>query len=142
MMDFKINEELPKRFNDTDYFDESNYRIFKLAQLIANNLTEEEYHELAHQLYTVDDTTVDGHLFHELTGGDFKRDDGYLHVKPTNTDEWDTHSYAKELAVMYSLKYGIFWKTIARLDDINFEKLGGYGPEFYNMKPDGSPLKP
>lgn len=48
----------------------------------------------------------------------------------------------KELAVMYSLKYGIFWKTISRLDDINFDKLGGYGPEFYNMKPDGSPLKP
>lgn len=90
MMDFKINEQLPKRFNDTDYFDDSNYRIFKLAQLIANNLTEEEYHELCHQLYTVDDTTVDGHLFHDLTDGSFRRDDGYLHVKPH--DGWDAHS--------------------------------------------------
>ena len=95
---------------------------------------------MCHQLYTVDDTTVDGHLFHDLTDGSFRRDDGYLHVKPH--DGWDAHSYAKELAVMYSLKYGIFWKTISRLDDINFDKLGGYGPEFYNMKPDGSPLKP
>ena len=73
---------------------------------MAAQLTDEEYHELAHQLHGTK-SEFDG------------EDDGEVHL------DYADHNYKKYYTVKASLYRGIFWRTIAQLDQFDqFNKPG------------------
>ena len=99
-MQFSISGKLPQNYTDYDV-DSDNGRLNKYVNAIAERLTDDEYHELCHQLHGTKS---------EFDGDD----DGEVHM-----DYVDKKYYA----VKSALYRGIFWATMSQLDELDESKL-------------------
>lgn len=98
-MEFKIKEKLPQT---VDYaVNVHGDRCNEFINAIADKLTDEEYHELCHQLNGTKS---------EFDGAD----DGEVHLE---------HVDKKYYTVKSALYRGIFWSTLARLDSLDESKF-------------------
>lgn len=102
--EFKLNYKLPQQ---VDYSVNClGDKQDKFIDALAAQLTDEEYHELCHQLHGTKS---------EFDGDD----DGEVHL------DYADHNYKKYYTVKASLYRGIFWRTIAQLDQFDqFNKPG------------------
>lgn len=94
-MEFKIKEKLPQT---VDYaVNVQGGRCKEFIDAMADKLTDEEYHELCHQLNGTKS---------EFDGDD----DGEVHLE---------HVDKKYYAVKSALYRGIFWATMSQLDELD-----------------------
>lgn len=101
-MQFSISGKLPQEYTDYDVdSDNDNGRLNKYINAIAERLTDDEYHELCHQLHGTKS---------EFDGDD----DGEVHLE---------HVDKKYYTVKSALYRGIFWSTLARLDSLDTSKF-------------------
>lgn len=98
MSKFKLNYRV-KATNDYYPSQDPTPRQNKFMKLIADNLSDEEYHELAHQLHGQKAE------FDEIDG---EYDDG--------NDLPASLEYKKYMTVVSSLYRGTFWQTLEALD--------------------------
>lgn len=97
-MEFKIKEKLPQT---VDYaVNVQGGRCNEFIDAMADKLTDEEYHELCHQLNGTKS---------EFDGDD----DGEVHLE---------HVDKKYYAVKSALYRGIFWATMSQLDELDESK--------------------
>ena len=100
-MKFKLN--YPVKGSGIDYsvnISHCSRRVGSMVQVLANKLTDEQYHELCHQLHGVK--------------MEFDKVDGECSVG-------DTLKKKKYYTVSSSLYRGIFWSTLQELDELDEE---------------------